>query len=134
GAVLIDTSHDGYEPPFGVLHRRRVYLAADGGDVRGEDRLTRIRPGDALALAVRFHLHPDVQASIVHDRTATLLRLPSGVAFRFDASGGRLTLEESIYLGAAAGARRTEQIVVESTLAGEEAHVKWSLRRIASVD
>jgi len=130
GAVLIDSSHDGYEPPFGVLHRRRVYLAADGADIRGEDRLTRIRSGDALGLAVRFHLHPDVRASIVHDRTATLLRLPSGAAFRFDAAGGRLTLEESIYLGASAGGRRTEQIVLESTLAGEEAHVKWSLRRI----
>ena len=132
GAALIDTSHDGYAPPFGVLHRRRVYLSADGGDVRGEDRLARIRRGEALPFALRFHLHPDVQASLVHDGTAALLRLPSGAAFRFDCAGGRLALEESIYLGSAVGVRRTEQIVLESTLAGEEALVKWSLRRVGT--
>lgn len=130
GAILIDGSHDGYAPPFGVLHRRRFYLSADGADLRGEDRLSRVRPGPATAFALRFHLHPDVRISLLHDGTAALLRLPSGAGFRFDASGGRLAIEESIYLGASIGPRRTEQIVVESTLAGEEALVKWALKRV----
>lgn len=129
GATLVDASHDGYAPPFGVLHRRRLYLAAEGEDLRGEDRLARIRSGNALPFAIRFHLHPDVQASLLHDGTAALLRLPSGAGFRLDAAGGRLALEESIYLGGDA-ARRSEQVVIESTLAGEEALVKWSLKRV----
>lgn len=129
GANLVDASHDGYALPFGVLHRRRLYLASQGEDLRGEDRLTRIRAGNTLSFAIRFHLHPDVQASLLHDGTAALLRLVSGVGFRFDAVGGRLALEESIYLGGDA-ARRSEQVVIESTLAGEEALVKWSLKRV----
>lgn len=130
GAILVDASHDGYAPAMGVLHRRRLYLAADGEDLRGEDRLARVRPsGDPLAFAIRFHLHPDVQVSLLHDGSAALLRTASGAGFRLDAAGGRLMLEESIYLGSPAGVRRSEQIVIESTLAGEEALVKWSLKR-----
>jgi len=131
GAALVDASHDGYEPPFGVLHRRRLYLAADGDDLRGEDRLARIRVAHApLAFAVRFHLHPDVQASLMQDGKSALLRTASRIGFRLDAVGGRLVIAESIYLGAASGARRSEQIVIESTLAGKEAVVKWSLKRL----
>jgi uncharacterized heparinase superfamily protein len=131
GATLVDASHDGYAPAFGALHRRRLYLAPDGEDLRGEDRLTRMRPGEALAFAIRFHLHPDVQASLVHDGTAALLRLPGGGGFRLDAAGGRLALAESVYLGAGAP-RRSEQVAIESTLAGEEAVVKWSIRRVGA--
>jgi len=131
GAVLVDASHDGYEPPFGVLHRRRLYLAADGDDLRGEDRLARIRVDHRpLAFAVRFHLHPDVQASLMQDGKAALLRTAGRIGFRLDAAGGRLVIAESIYLGAASGSRRSEQIVIESTLAGKEAVVKWSLKRL----
>jgi uncharacterized heparinase superfamily protein len=132
GAILVDTSHDGYEPPFGVLHRRRLYLAPEGEDLRGEDQLTRVRPGrDALPFVIRFHLHPDVRASLMHDGTAVLLRSLGGTGLRLDAGGGRLAIEESIYLGNDTGPRRSEQIVIESTLAGEEALVKWSLKRIS---
>jgi uncharacterized heparinase superfamily protein len=131
GATLIDASHDGYAPPFGALHRRRLYLAADGGDLRGEDRLSRIRPGEILPVTVRFHLHPDIRTSLLHDGTAALLRLPSGIGFRFDAAGGRLAVEESIYLGAEAP-RRCEQIAIETTLAGDETIVKWSLKRVSA--
>ena len=131
GAVLIDASHDGYEPPFGVLHRRRLYLAAEGDDLRGEDRLARVRTPEApLAFAIRFHLHPEVQASLVHDGKAALLRTASRAGFRLDVAGGRLSIAESIYLGGAEGARRAEQVVIESTLAGVEAVVKWSLKRV----
>jgi uncharacterized heparinase superfamily protein len=129
-AVFVDASHDGYAKPFGVLHRRWLYLAPLGEDLRGEDWLTRVRPGPPLPFAIRFHLHPEVRASLVHDGSAAILRLPSGAGFRFDAAGGQLSLSESIYLGERAAARRSEQLVVESNLAGEQADVKWSIRRI----
>src|SRR5262249_30901505 len=61
GNVWLDMSHDGYSEPFGLTHRRRLYLAASGEELRGEDRFT--GPG-AERFAVRFHLHPQVQASI----------------------------------------------------------------------
>jgi uncharacterized heparinase superfamily protein len=59
GAVWLDMHHDGYAERFGLVHHRRLYLAPDGGDLRGEDRLTGLMEGRPFA--VRFHLHPTVE-------------------------------------------------------------------------
>ena len=55
GAQWVAASHDGYKPVFGLIHPRQLFLAADGEDLRGEDRLTG-RAGQGFA--IRFHLHP----------------------------------------------------------------------------
>ena len=137
GAILVDASHDGYVPPFGVVHRRRLYLGAGGDDLRGEDNLSRTgavadraSPRDQLDFAIRFHLHPDVDASLVATGDAALLRLPSGAGWRLQATGGHMILEESIYLGRSDESRRTEQIVVGATLRGDSAVIKWALRKL----
>ncbi len=131
-AIFVDASHDGYVERFGVLHRRSLYLAPMGEDLRGEDWLSRVRPGPSLPFALRFHLHPEVSASLVQDRSAVILRLASGAGFRLDVAGGQLALAESIYLGERGPLRRSEQLVVESNLAGEQASVKWSIKRIGA--
>src|SRR3546814_19084616 len=69
GSIWLETSHDGYLPVFGLTHHRRLFLSASGDDLRGEDRFTAetsgaARPGD---VALRFHLHPDVQAMAAQD-------------------------------------------------------------------
>ena len=76
GQQWISATHDSYRQRFGLTYTRQIFLAADGEDMRGEDQLTG-RPG--AAFAVRFHLHPSVQASLVQDGAAALLRLPSGM-------------------------------------------------------
>ena len=88
GQQWISATHDGYRDRFGLIYTRELFLAADGDDLRGEDRLTG-RPG--AAFAVRFHLHPSVQASLVEDETAALLRLPSGPVWRLRAAGAEMT-------------------------------------------
>ena len=132
GAVWLEASHDGYGQPFGLKHTRRLYVATDGGDVRGEDRLTAIggarRAGRSFA--VRFHLHPDVQASLVQDGASVLLRLPSGTGWQLRASGGALDLGESVYAGRAGEWRRTEQVLITGGIGDAETIVKWALRRI----
>jgi len=137
GNHWINASHDGYVPVFGLTHERRIYLAAGGEDIRGEDALT--RPEDAASparaargFALRFHLHPAVQASLVQNGSAVLLRLPSGTGWRLIAEGGTLSLAESVYLGTPDDVRRTEQVVVSGTLeAGTTAaRVKWALKKV----
>ena len=78
--------------------------------------------------ALRFHLHPSVQASLQGEGEAVLLRLPSGQSWRFRAEGGEMALEESVYMGGSEP-RRTEQIV----LSGDEStpqQVKWALTKL----
>src|ERR1700749_1775673 len=100
--------YDGFKKTLGLIHARQLFLSADGEDLRGEDRLTGL-PG--AAFAVRFHLHPSVQAGLVRDGSAALLRMPSGIVWRVRAAGGEMGLGESIYLGSGE-ARRTQQVVL----------------------
>lgn len=136
GAVWINASHDGYVAAFGLAHERRIYMAAGGDDIRGEDSLARAgvsgNAKPARGFALRFHLHPGVQASLVQNGSAVLLRLPGGVGWRLIAEGGTLSLAESVYLGEADEVRRTEQIVVSGTLepGATAARVKWALKRV----
>ena len=121
GAVLVEASHDGYKDLFGLTHHRRLYLDAEGGDIRGEDRLS--GPGGQV-FAVRFHLHPDVQASLIQSGDAALVRPAGGKGWRFRASGGGLAIEESVYFGAGER-RRSRQLVVAGRHAGGASVVKW---------
>ena len=128
GGTVLELGHDGYAEPFGVIHRRRLYLARDGADLRGEDSL--LGPGEH-EVALRFHLHPAVRASLVQTGDGALLRLPGGAGWRFQASGGEPRLEESVYLGRDGVARRTEQIVVAATVTKGDPPLKWAIRRLA---
>lgn len=128
GATWVETSHDGYEPNFQTLHFRRIYLGDSGEDVRGEDVL---EGPENLGFALRFHLHPNVQASLIQNGQAVLLALPSGGGWRFRAQGGGgvLSLEESIYCGRGDEPRRTQQIVLTGTTSADQTVIKWALQR-----
>ena len=125
GQQWISATHDGYRARFGLTYARQLFLAADGEDLRGEERLTG-RPG--AAFAVRFHLHPSVQASLSEDGGAALFRLPSGMCWRLRAAGAEMSLGESVYLGSGE-ARKTQQVVLSGTVEAEGAAVRWALRR-----
>ncbi len=127
GHQWIAAAHDGYRPRFGVTYARELYLAADGDDLRGEDKLTG-RSGAPFAL--RFHLHPAVDASLVEDGGGARLRLASGAVWRLRASGAEMGLGESIYLGTGE-LRKTQQIVLSGTTGPSGVTVRWALRREA---
>lgn len=128
GNIWVTANHDGYRSTFGLVHRRRLYLAGDGRDLRGEDVLNGAHNGYATA---RFHLHPDVRVSMLQNDAAVLLRLPSGSAWRFQATGGRLDLAESVYFGNGER-RRSEQITIQATLEGQGAQLKWAFKRLTT--
>jgi uncharacterized heparinase superfamily protein len=134
GAIWVDRSHDGYAGRFGFLHQRKLYLAPGGDDLRGEDALVPAPKASARkrrrphAFAVRFHLHPGVQATRLQDG-GILLRLPSGAGWRFAARGGEVRIDESIYFGGPTP-RRTRQLIIEGQTATDGASVKWAFRRV----
>ena len=96
GAHWLEASHDGWKKPFGAVHRRRLYMAESGEDIRGEDLVEAPTP---QPFTLRFHLHPSVHVNLQQDGEAVLLRLPSAGGWRLRADGARMTLEESVYLG-----------------------------------
>ena len=135
GNVWLQLSHDGYRERYGLIHHRRIFLAAGGEDLRGEDRIEVVDPAkvarlglEGRPLALRFHLHPDVGATLSQG-SSLLLRLKRGGGWRFHCSAGELALEPSIYFGAFPDVRRSEQIVVTLPLQGRDSTVKWTFKR-----
>ncbi len=124
GAHWLEASHDGYKTPFGALHRRRLYMAESGEDVRGEDAVE----GTPQAYAVRFHLHPAVSATAQADAESVMLRLPTGGTWRFKAEGAQVSLEESIYLGGAEP-QPSRQVVLTGHADGAQ-QAKWAITKV----
>ena len=125
GASLVTMEHDGYAESDGVRHQRRLFLSADGEDLRGEDTLT----GPAGAqFALRFHLHPDVRASLAQNGRSVLLRLPKGSGWRLRASMA-MEIADSIYFDGEAEPKRTGQIVVSGVTEAGATAINWALRR-----
>lgn len=126
GQVWLDTSHNGYEESFGLVHRRRLFLAGDGSELMGEDMLNGTG-GNSFAL--RFHLHPQVQASITQNGQAALLKLPSGSGWRMRIQGADIALAESIYMGQRGQVRRSQQLVVLGMIDSDSTTVKWAFQK-----
>jgi uncharacterized heparinase superfamily protein len=127
--IELRAAHDGYVEMFNVLHQRVLRLAADGRRLDGEDLFTPAR-GETIAVghdqfAVRFHLHPSIKASRLSDGHAAMLLMPNKDVWTFDAHEDRIEIEESVYLAASDGPRRTAQIVIYGS-AREVMRVQWS--------
>lgn len=144
--VWLEATHDGYRDQFGLSVRRRIFLAVDGGDLRGEDGLFRpvedgapIDPENRLRFAIRFHLHPDVRASLSRDSMSALLVAPNGDGWRFRTDGGPVRLEKSVYLAGGAPPCRSTQLVISSEAepfgGGERPpnRVRWAFQRLGRV-
>ncbi|HUT48629.1 MAG TPA: heparinase II/III family protein [Alphaproteobacteria bacterium] len=131
--LRMEASHDGYVARYGMVHRRRLELSADGRTLRGEDRLE--RKVGSYEFVIRFHIHPDVVAAVEPesslDNPAVALRLPGGQIWRFRANSGAVALDESAYLGWPGSARATRQITVSGACGGvAPVAVSWSLSEI----
>lgn len=129
-ACLLEMSHDGYLSLNGITHTRRLFVCEQGTDFRGEDTLNCVTtPAREMDVAIRFHLHPRVMVSLVQGGEEALLRLPSGAGWRFQHSGGRLALENSVYIGSGSQPRKAKQLVIYGQMSDDQAQVKWALQR-----
>jgi uncharacterized heparinase superfamily protein len=130
--VLLTTSHDGYLPRFGVVHRRVLMVAHDGSRLDGEDTLSpapgaRIK-GNETDYALRFHLHPSVKASRLSDARGVMLVLPNRDVWTFESLDDKVDLEDSVFLAGNDGPRRTAQIVIRQD-SRQAPSIRWSFVR-----
>lgn len=137
--------HDGYLRTHGLTHARTLELTFDGSGLAGEDLLIAInaaaqktfdRQMDAIRLqgipfALRFHLHPEIEAELDMGGTAVSLALKSGElwVFRHD-SRAEMTLEPSVYLEKTRLApRAAKQIVLSGRAMDYATRTRWSLTK-----
>ncbi|MFV2092241.1 MAG: heparinase II/III family protein, partial [Hyphomicrobiales bacterium] len=127
--ISLEAQHDGYRK-LGIIHHRRLVLSADGQELGGQDRLTRSSTlfSRTRAYAIRFHIHPSIEAQIDRDGRTVVLSLPNKERWKFSAVSATPRLEESVFLADPKGARGTSQIVITGQC-GKEAVVNWRLER-----
>ncbi|HVY19983.1 MAG TPA: heparinase II/III family protein [Bauldia sp.] len=134
GATELDLRHNGYVDRYRLVHERQLSLSDAGDRLEGMD--TFVMPnGDVSrsgkdSFAIRFHLHPNVRAIVLHDRRAVLMELPDGESWEFETDGPEIAIEESILLSDNRGNRATEQVVIYGRVQ-QTPRVQWTLHRTA---
>ena len=131
GIGVAEASHDGYVRRYGLVHQRQLTLSADGRELRGQDSLIaqgRRRKGP-VPFAVRFHLAPQVEVATTADGQGALLRVRGATVCQFRCRGGRLSIEDSIWIDGEARPHETQQLVIGGESPAEGAAIAWMFRR-----
>ena len=134
GLATLEASHDGYVKRFGLYHRRKLVLAADGRELRGEDFLVpagRSRKGDSIPFLVRFHLGPAVEAATTADGKGALLRVRGANAWQFRCRGGSLAIEDSLWIDGTGRPRGSSQLVISGETPPDGMAISWLFQRAA---
>ncbi|SLN47750.1 Heparinase II/III-like protein [Roseovarius gaetbuli] len=143
--VRFEGAHDGYLRSHGLTHVRRLELTTDGRGLAGEDMLLAVETGDrrrfdqvmdqvrlhGINFEIRFHLHPDVDASVDLGGAAVSLALRSGEIWIFRNDGrAALSLQPSVYLEKTRlKPRATKQIVLSGRAMEYATPIRWSLAK-----
>lgn len=127
-------SHDGYVPRFGLRHERELTLSRGGSLLEGRDRLLRengtpARDNGRDLVAVRFHIHPDIEV-IREGRDRLVLAAPQGNRWILSCRQVAPDIEESIHFAGLSGPRRSRQIVL-SFKASQIPEIEWKLARLS---
>ena len=144
GAHLL-LAHTGWSATHGLTHGRELTLSSDGRLLSGFDMLSATTGperrrfeqviaggrGQGVSYAIRFHLHPDVDAEIDMGGAAVSLALKSSEiwVFRHDGAAS-LSLDPSVYLEKGRlKPRAAKQIVLTAVVQDFEARIGWTLAK-----
>ncbi len=145
GGTRLVVGHDGYVPTHGLTHIRTLHIGFDGRSLRGEDVLLARSEADkkrfdlmfdksrlnGIPFTIRFHLHPDVDATLDMGGQAVSMVLKSSEiwVFRFEGPVS-LDLESSVYLEKSRlSPRATKQVVLTGNAVEYATRVSWSLAK-----
>mgnify|MGYP001472496660 CR=1 FL=1 len=126
GGDRIDMVHYGYKKRLGVVCKRSIELSDSGRNITGMER---IEGPSKKSFYCRFHLAPNVQASLSRNESSVLLKLGGhGWEFSFDGDA-KLSIEPSIYITDTGEERHTEQIILSGETKKEIFELIWGLSR-----
>jgi uncharacterized heparinase superfamily protein len=143
--LRFEGGHNGYVPAYGLTHARTLDLTFDGRAVAGEDMLAALTPKDqkqfdkamdlkrleGIPFEIRFHLHPEVDASLDMAGSAVSMALKSGEIWVFRTDGRtKMSLQSSVYLERTRlKPRATKQIVLSGRTMEYATRIRWSLAK-----
>ncbi|MCB6179480.1 heparinase II/III family protein [Rhodobacter sp. Har01] len=138
-------AHDGWSSTHGLTCGRSLALSANGRRLSGVDTLAATTPEgiarfeqmltrsklEGVAFTIRFHLHPDVDATLDMGGTAVSMQLRSGEIWVFRHDGkAALALEPSVYLETGRlRPRPAWQVVLSAKARQHESRIGWTLAK-----
>ncbi len=131
-------AHNGYLDKFALWHQRAIHLSSDGKIISGSDRFLSDRDAGSnnvskeaqtIASAIRFHLHPDIEAVHNKDQISVNLTSATGENWKFTCIDARIEIEDSIYFDEPP--RQCRQIVLTSVV-GPASEVRWMFENLSS--
>lgn len=144
-AVRFQGGHNAYVKTHGLTAARTLELTFDGRGLAGEDMLLAMDDADkrrfdkaldatrldGVRFDIRFHLHPDVDASVDLGGAAISLALKSGEIWVFRHDGTQdLSLQASVFLEKGRlKPRATKQIVLSGRAMEYATRIRWSLSK-----
>lgn len=127
----LELSHDGWVPAWGLKHERMLYLDHAADELRGEDRLLPHGPAAGLgriaSLTVRFHLHPDVRASLARDGRSVLLQGPTTNGWWLRNDAADVSIEPSVHYEDGQPRRSTQVVLRGQVPTAHGGRVRWKL-------
>ncbi len=134
-ATRLEASHDGYAKRFGLVHKRLLLLRSDGLELRGEDMLIpdgrkRRRKKKDIEYALRFHLGPDIESDLISDGKGVLLRLKDGNLWQFRSTGGKIMLEDSVWVDGMGIPHSVMQMVITDQVGSGGGATGWLLKHM----
>ncbi|WP_028955316.1 heparinase II/III family protein [Sulfitobacter sp. 20_GPM-1509m] len=143
--IRFQGGHDGFVSTHGLTHARTLELTFDGRGMAGEDMLLALDDADkrrfdraldagklqGVPFAIRFHLHPEVDATLDLGGAAISMALKSGEIWVFRHDGNyELRLDPSVYLEKGRlKPRATQQIVLMGRAMQYATRIRWSLSK-----
>ncbi|UOA25615.1 heparinase II/III family protein [Pseudosulfitobacter sp. DSM 107133] len=143
--IRFQGGHDGFVSTHGLTHARTLELTFDGRGMAGEDMLLALDDTDkrrfdraldasklqGVPFAIRFHLHPEVDATLDLGGAAISMALKSGEIWVFRHDGNfDLALDPSVYLEKGRlKPRATQQIVLKGRAMQYATRIRWSLSK-----
>lgn len=140
-----ELSHDGFRITHGLTHARTLEMTTDGRGLSGEDLLTTLDVPDkqrfdraldatqmqGIPFAIRFHLHPDVDATVDLGGAAVSMALKSGEIWVLRHDGhAELRLDPSVYLETGRlKPRAARQVVLSGAAMAYATRIRWSLAK-----
>jgi uncharacterized heparinase superfamily protein len=142
---IVYVAHDGWSGTHGLKTSRELHLTPDGRRLSGIESLIAQTPEEkrqfsaildrsrleGVRVDVRFHLYPDVDATLDMGDTAVSMQLRSGEIWVFRHDGrAKLLLEPSVYLEKGRiNPRPTKQIVLSIHARELETRIGWTLAK-----
>lgn len=143
--MRFEGGHDGYAKSYGLTHARTLELTFDGRGMAGEELLIALDEAakrrfdkvpqtvalEGIPYHIRFHLHPEVDATVDMGGASVSLALKSGELWLFRHEGtAQMTLEPSVYLEKGRlRPRATKQIVLSGRAMDYATRIRWSLAK-----